>query len=98
MRELIEYITKQIVKNPDDVVVEESNEDGVIQFVLKVNPKDMGLIIGKNGQTIKAMRKLLTVRAMADNVRVNLRLHDENPRGLADEEIAPVADDSPTKD
>lgn len=36
----------------------------------------MGIVIGRSGQTIKAIRKLLTVRAMADNVRVNLMLNE----------------------
>ncbi len=76
MRELVEYIVKQLVNNPDDVVVEETSQEGQVELLLTVNGEDMGIVIGKGGQTIKALRKVLTVRAMADNVRVNLRLNE----------------------
>lgn len=74
MKDLVEYIVKGIVSNPDDVSVSEENEGGEVKLKLSVNPEDMGIVIGKSGQTIKALRKLLTVRAMADQVRVNLQI------------------------
>ena len=74
MKDLVEYIVKQLVTNPDDVVVDEQNEPGMVNLILTVSPQDMGIVIGKNGQTIKAIRKVLTVRAIADNVRINLQL------------------------
>lgn len=89
MKELVEFIVKELVSKPDAVVVEETRQDGGINLILNVDPEDMGLIIGKKGQTIRAIRKLLTVRAMAENVRVNLQLADpgraEN-EGAEDEE------------
>ena len=88
MNDLVEYIVKNIVNNPDDVVVEEHTEDRFITLVLSVNPADMGLVIGKGGAMIKAIRKLITVRAMADNVRVNLTLNDPQK-----DAAAPAADD-----
>lgn len=74
MRELIEYVTKQIVTSPDDVEVIEDRSSESINFSLRVNPADMGLVIGKGGQIIKAIRKLLTVRAIVENARVSLYL------------------------
>lgn len=79
MRDLVEYIVKQIVTTPDDVVVSEDYQDSAVVLTLKVNPVDMGIVIGKGGQTIKAIRKVLTVRAMHDNVRVSLQLLDQLP-------------------
>ncbi len=80
MRELADFIIKQLVSLPDEVSVEEeTSQEGVTIFV-KVAPDDMGIIIGKGGATIKAIRKILTIRAMADKVRVNLRLIDDNPQ------------------
>lgn len=76
MKDLVEYIVKQLVTNPNDVVVDEQSEPGFVNLTLTVNPQDMGIVIGKNGQTIKAIRKVLTVRAIADNVRVNLQLSE----------------------
>lgn len=74
MSDLVEYIVKNMVSNPDAVSVTEENQDGEVRLLLSVDPADMGMVIGKNGQTIKAIRKVLTVKAMADNVRVNLQL------------------------
>lgn len=78
MKELVEYIVKKLVSKPEEVVVNESSSgDGMVDLELVVAPEDMGLVIGKKGQTIIAIRRLLTVRAMNENVRVNLRLKDE---------------------
>ena len=79
MKELLEFIVKNLVTNPEAVSVEEQSEEGNVNLLLTVDPTDMGLIIGKSGQTIRAIRKLLTVRAIAENVRINLQLAD--PKG-----------------
>lgn len=76
MKELLEYIVKNLVNNPDSVVVEEDNQDGNVNLYLTVHPDDMGIIIGKGGQTIHAIRKVLTVRAISENVRINLQLNE----------------------
>lgn len=74
MKDLLNFIVTNLVTKPETVLVEEQKEDGNINLNLTVDPSDMGIIIGKNGQTIRAIRKLLTVRAIAENVRVNLQL------------------------
>ncbi len=74
MRDLVTYIVSNIVSTPDRVSVDEQRNGTDIQLLLNVAPDDMGIVIGKAGQTIKAIRKLLTVRAIAENVRVNLQL------------------------
>lgn len=78
MKDLVEYIVKQLVTNPDAVSVEETTDGTSVNLLLKVDPQDMGIVIGKAGQTIKSIRKLLLVKAISDEVRVNLQLHDEN--------------------
>lgn len=82
MRDLVEYIVKSMVSNPDAVSVTEDNQEGEVRLLLSVDPTDMGMVIGKKGQTIKALRKLLTVKAMADNVRVSLQLSE--PEGQSE--------------
>lgn len=79
MKDIVEYIVKQFVTNPEAVEVSEETQEGMVKLYLKVDPQDMGLTIGKNGHTIKAIRRLLTVKAISDNVRVNLELIDSNP-------------------
>lgn len=74
MNDLLNFIAKSLVTKPDAVLVTEQKDDGNVNLTLKVDTEDMGLIIGKGGQTIRAIRKLLTVRAIAENVRVNLQL------------------------
>jgi len=78
MKDLLNYIVTNLVTNPEAVSIDETNEEGNVNLTLTVDPKDMGLIIGKGGQTIRSIRKLLTVRAIAENVRVNLQLIEPN--------------------
>ncbi|MBI2196741.1 KH domain-containing protein [Candidatus Daviesbacteria bacterium] len=74
MKDLLNFIVTSLVTKPEAVIVDEQREEGNINLNLTVDPTDMGLVIGKGGQTIRAIRKLLTVRAIAENVRVNLQL------------------------
>lgn len=76
MKDLLEFIVKSLVTNPDAVVINENTSEGTLDYQLSVAPEDMGLIIGKKGQTIRGIRKLLTVRAIAENIRVSLELID----------------------
>lgn len=77
MNELLEYIVKSLVSKPEAVRVEEQRSGEEVNLLLTVDPEDMGMIIGKGGQTIKAIRKLLITRAMAENLKVNLQLNDQ---------------------
>lgn len=74
MKDLLNYIVTNLVTKPEAVNIDEQEEAGNVNLTLTVDPSDMGLIIGKSGQTIRAIRKLLTVRAIAENVRVNMQL------------------------
>lgn len=74
MKDLLNFIVTSLVTKPEAVLIDEHTHEGMVDLNLTVDPSDMGLIIGKNGQTIRAIRKLLTVRAIAENVRVNLQL------------------------
>lgn len=74
MKDLLEFIVTNLVTKPDAVEIQEIRQNGEVNLSLKVDSSDMGLIIGKSGQTIRAIRKLLTVRAIAENVRINLTL------------------------
>ncbi len=76
MKDLLEYIVNNLVTKSKVVKVDEQKDQGSINLTLTVDPEDMGLIIGKGGATIRAIRKLLTVRAIAENVRVNLQLSE----------------------
>src|SRR3989338_2597619 len=78
-KEFVEFIVKAIVNKPDEVtVVRQVDEMGVLLSV-KVNPEDMGLLIGRQGSTAKAIRTLARIIGMRNNARVNLRI--EEPEG-----------------
>lgn len=85
MKDLLNFIVTNLVTKPEAVVIDEQNEDGNVILNLTVDPTDMGLIIGKSGQTIRAIRKLLTVRAIAENVRVNLQLTEPSSETVINE-------------
>lgn len=59
MKELVEVIAKALVENPDEVVVTETEKDGIIYVELKVGPSDMGKVIGKQGRIAKAIRTVV---------------------------------------
>jgi predicted RNA-binding protein YlqC (UPF0109 family) len=75
MKDLIEFIAKSLVENPDAIVLtEEEAEDGTILVKLAAAQSDMGRIIGKQGRTAKAMRTLLNAKATRENRRANLQI------------------------
>jgi len=74
MRELIEYIAKAIVDNPEKVRVTEVPVEGGIVIRLEVDPEDRGKVIGKQGRIAKAVRALLRVAATRRNIRATLEI------------------------
>ncbi len=92
MKDLIIFIAKQLVTKPDAVEVEESQDENGQVLHLSVAPEDMGIIIGKGGQTIKSLRKILAVRAMNDGARVYLHLVDSGETSGQSTENLPETD------
>ena len=74
MKELVEYIAKSIVNEPDAVKVEEETTDEGIRLKLEVADDDKGRIIGKQGQIAQAMRTLLRVKAAKAATKVRLEI------------------------
>ena len=75
MKDLIEYIAKSLVEEPEEIVVsEEQAEDGSILVKLAAAQADMGRIIGKQGRNAKAMRTLLNAKATRENCRASLQI------------------------
>ncbi|HAI74563.1 MAG TPA: RNA-binding protein [Candidatus Moranbacteria bacterium] len=75
-KEFVEYVVKQIVNNPDDVKVERKIDEMGVLITLDVNAEDMGMIIGREGATAKALRTLLRVIGARNNARVNLKINE----------------------
>lgn len=74
MKEFVELISKKLVQHPEDVQVRviEGEEEHV--YELRVNPEDMGRVIGKNGRVAKAVRTLIAAAAAKQNVNATLEI------------------------
>lgn len=67
MQDFVSWLVKQIVDEPDAVIVEKKDENGGILLNLSVAAPDMGKVIGKEGKVIKAIRNLLKIKAVKEN-------------------------------
>ena len=74
MRELIEYIAKALVDNPDEVKVFEVEAEAASVIELRVAKSDLGKVIGKEGRTARAMRTLLTAASTKLKKRAMLEI------------------------
>jgi len=75
-RDFVEYVVKQIVSNPEAVKVERRIDEMGVLITLDVDPKDMGMVIGREGATAKALRTLLRIIGAKNNARVNLKINE----------------------
>jgi uncharacterized protein len=77
--QFLEYLVKSIVDHPDDVVVSRTVDEMGVLLTLKVNAKDMGTVVGRQGATANALRSLLKIVGIKNHSRVNLKI--EEPEG-----------------
>ncbi|MDE5781863.1 MAG: KH domain-containing protein [Lachnospiraceae bacterium] len=70
MKELVEVIAKALVNNPDEVEVTEREDEKGIVVELKVDPSDMGKVIGKQGRIAKAIRSVVKAAASKEEKKV----------------------------
>lgn len=78
-QEFLEYVIKSLVDNPDKVKVDRKVDEMGVLMTLDIDPADMGKVIGRSGNTAKAIRTLLRVVGMKNNARVNLKINE--PKG-----------------
>ncbi|RJR30968.1 KH domain-containing protein [Candidatus Parcubacteria bacterium] len=78
-QEFVESIVKAIVAHPEDVTTDRKVDEMGVLITLKINPQDMGYVIGRQGQTARAIRTLLKIVGAKNNARVNLKI--EEPEG-----------------
>ena len=72
----LEYVVKALVDYPNDVKIDRTVDEMGVLITMTVNPADMGKIIGRQGNTAKAIRTLLRVIGMKNNARVNLKINE----------------------
>lgn len=78
MKEFLELIVKPLVDNPDEVEIGIEEDDRSLTYQLKLNPEDIGRIVGKNGSTINAIRILMQAKPQEDGRRVGLELVEDD--------------------
>ncbi|HBQ30282.1 MAG TPA: KH domain-containing protein [Mitsuokella multacida] len=72
MKELVEVIAKSLVDHPEDVRVEENQQDRQVTLELHVDEDDMGKVIGRQGRIAKAMRTVVKAAATRENKKVSV--------------------------
>ena len=77
MKELVEFIVKNLVDNQDDVQVEVATQDKEVNVLVRVAESDLGKVIGKNGKVATAIRTVVRTSGKKINKRVNVKFTDK---------------------
>ena len=75
-RQFLEYVVKALVDHPEDVKINRTVDEMGVLLTMDVHAEDMGKIIGRSGNTAKAIRTLLRVVGMKNEARVNLKINE----------------------
>jgi predicted RNA-binding protein YlqC (UPF0109 family) len=74
--EFVRYVLQQICSNTDAIVIASNDDDRGTLITIRVAGEDMGRLIGKEGQTISALRSLISILSARENVRYFLKVED----------------------
>lgn len=96
-QQFLEYVIKALVDEPDQVKVARTVDEMGVLLTLEVGAVDMGKIIGRQGNTAKAVRTLLRVVGMKNNSRVNLKINEPVGGLRSPERSAPASSSSTVK-
>ena len=78
-QDFLEFLIKAIVDHPEDVKVDRKVDEMGVLLSLRVNPEDMGQVIGRAGATARSIRSLVKIVGLKNHARVNLKI--EEPEG-----------------
>lgn len=78
IQELVEYIAKSLVDDPNQVHVKTTENAQTLNVELQVAPEDMGRIIGKGGRVVNSLRTLVRIAAVRQGKRATLEILDSN--------------------
>lgn len=80
-QDFLEFVVKSIVNKTDEVKIERTVDERGVLLTLHVSQDDMGYVIGRDGQTARALRILLKIVGAKANARVNMKIYEpENAR------------------
>lgn len=92
-QQFVEQIVRAIVNHPTDVTTDRIVDERGVLITLHINQEDMGYVIGRQGQTARAIRTLLKIVGAKANARVNLKIYE--PEGSRRPHVDRPADASP---
>lgn len=76
MKKILSLILTSIVDKPDKVEIDEQEQNGIVNFTIKVDKEDMGKVIGKNGKVIKAIRNVMKIPAIKNGKKIYVTLSE----------------------
>lgn len=92
-KDFLEFVIKSLVDNPNDVKIDRRVDEMGVLLTLKVNPEDMGQVIGKAGSTARAIRNLVRIVGLKNHARVNLKIDEPvGGRGHREEKKSDLED------
>src|SRR6185369_9760539 len=91
-QQFLDYVVKGLVDHPNDVKITRTVDEMGVLLTLEVSAEDMGKVIGRSGNTAKAIRTLLRVVGMKNNSRVNLKIN-EPEGGMKPEKASKTVDE-----
>lgn len=77
MKNALLYILTAIISNPDEISVEEVEDNGVVEFRVKVPKEEIGKVIGKEGKIIRAIRNVLKIPAIKQQKKIQISIVEE---------------------
>ncbi|MDO8425326.1 MAG: KH domain-containing protein [bacterium] len=90
-QQFVDYVVRALVNNPDKVNTNRTVDEMGVLITVKVDPTDMGYLIGRQGQTARAVRTLLKVVGAKNNARVNLKIEEPEGSTRGPRKSAPAA-------
>jgi predicted RNA-binding protein YlqC (UPF0109 family) len=79
MQAFLEYVVKGLVQHPGEVTITPVEREGTTVYELRMNPQDVGKIIGRQGMTINAIRSLLLAGSAKKGLRCSLEIVEDRP-------------------
>jgi|YNPMSStandDraft_2_1061718.scaffolds.fasta_scaffold00787_5 predicted RNA-binding protein YlqC (UPF0109 family) len=78
-QEVLEKILESLVNNPQEVKIQRIIDEMGVLLKVKLHPQDMGLIIGRNGENIKAIKTIIKAIGTKNHARVNIKILEPSP-------------------
>lgn len=101
MQDILQFILKNITTVPEDIKIEVQDEEGTSNYIVTVNPTDVGRIIGKEGKIIKAIRTIMRVIAIQRGIHIRISVVSENGPTIDEsgrgEVLSPETPSAPTE-